>query len=91
MKYALPGVTLSVVVAAVLMLGSEVSSRGDTGASRTLVAPEPTIVMLPTIHVPEVSVAATAVTRAEAVASARGYAAMMHEDNPTLIDAVLTT
>lgn len=91
MKYALAAMTLSVAVAAMLMLGSEDTSRGDTGASRTLVAPEPTIVTMPTIDVPEVSVAETAVTRAEAVASARGYAAMMHEDSPTLIDAVLTT
>ena len=99
MKYALAVVILAVVVAAMLMLGPEDSSRGDTGASRpaatsvpTVVAhPEPTIVVLPTLHVPEVSVADAVVTREEAVAAAHGFAADMKEYNPVLIDAVLTT
>lgn len=107
MKYAFAVVILAVVVAAMLMLGPEDSSRGDTGASRpaatseliivatpepTVVAhPEPTIVGLPTLHVPEVSVADAVVTSEEAVATARSFAATMREYDPVLIDAILTT
>lgn len=57
----------------------------------TVIVPQPTIVRLPTLHVPEVSVSDAVITRARAIETGRSYAMALGEANPTLIDAVLTT
>jgi len=99
MKYALAVVILAVVVAAMLMLGPDDSGRDRAGPSRPVdlpgptvgVLPEPTIMVLPTLQVPEVTILNASLSQEDAVASARDVAARMHEYNPIPIDAVLTT
>ncbi len=66
-------------------------SQASIIPERTVIVPQPTIVRLPTLHVPEVSVNDAVITRERAIEAGRSYAAALGEANPTLIDAVLTT
>lgn len=68
-----------------------VASPVSLVAEPTVIIPQPTIVRLPTLHVPEVSVTDAVIGRERAIEIGRIHAVDLGEANPTLIDAVLTT
>lgn len=100
MRYVLlTSMILATFVAAVILGhfrswgGYRVTSYGAT-RSKTLgarVVPLPTIPVIPTVSVPHVSVYNPVTTRDQAIGLAKRLSMRLSEDNPVLIDAVLTT